>query len=403
MTFIRFIEVVVFGGGLIFLALEIVFRGLKQIKSRQSPPQLLTAYPQEYYASMSSPECWKQIPLGVRVFYPLDSSKQVITSNKHGFRTHEFPSGTEDVFMNKKHCLILGGSTAWGLGASCNEKVGANILESILNEMRGQDFPWTVFNLSMMAATTQKELMYLLFWGVRLRPKYVISITGFNDLHMPSTHYDELNKVFYDREVATALKYHQNHFLHSGEFFYGCRQFLESQSELFRYWTKKRSSGENPRENASPLVTMGARVQSCVQNIVLLHHVSESIGAKYLAVLQPVSYGKKTLAPEERQQFDYFTTRHASHRTFKEFSALQQTEGSIYARIKESLQQQPAQVGLLDAGGLFDDESGSRFADGITHLNDQGHEELSRAIYGVLGKKEFLNNPVKNTVIAGHR
>ena len=142
-------------------------------------------YKKDYFVQMRNPTSWKLIPLGVRVFKP--SNNETINSNEVGFRTHNLN------LKNKKIILILGGSASWGMGVSSDNKVFSSLLE---NKLKNIDMKWSVVNLSMMSATSQQELLYFIFWGLKLNPEIVISFSGFNDLSMPNNFFDKKNKIF---------------------------------------------------------------------------------------------------------------------------------------------------------------------------------------------------------------
>ena len=59
------------------------------------------------------------------------------------------------------------------MGFRC--KFDEKTFSSILEKIKKKNDKWTVFNLSMMAATSQQELLYLIFWGLKLNPEIVIS------------------------------------------------------------------------------------------------------------------------------------------------------------------------------------------------------------------------------------
>ena len=59
----------------------------------------------------------------------------------------------------------------------------------------------------MMSATSQQELLYFIFWGLKLNPEIVISFSGFNDLSLPNHFFDKKNKIFILPDI---LKYKKN-------------------------------------------------------------------------------------------------------------------------------------------------------------------------------------------------
>ena len=67
---------------------------------------------------------------------------------------------------NNKVIIVLGGSASWGLGASSDEKTFSSILEKIKKRkmINGR-------YLLNDGATSQHELLYLIFWGLKLNPE----------------------------------------------------------------------------------------------------------------------------------------------------------------------------------------------------------------------------------------
>jgi hypothetical protein len=337
---------------------------------------------------MADPDCWHYLPLALRVFYPLKSSESVICSNSHGFRTHEFDFPQQSENAKYKVIVVLGGSGSWGLGASSDEKVAANVLERMLKEGDTDSRkPWRVYNLSMMAATTQTEVLNFLFWGLRLRPTYVISVTGYNDLHVPNLYFDAHNGLFIDPQLKKANEFYTRHSVKSGDFLHECGQFLRGTSRLFNAVIGKIERHQHQKNSDSVLTTFDQRVRATVNNLLLLNDMSHAAGAQYLAVFQPVGYGKKNLSSAEQENQNYFLTRHLNWKVFEDIKIYQKDHGGIYRMIVQQMQQVRPGFRFLDLEHLFDDEPSARFTDGITHLNDEGNHELAQAIYAQVSRE----------------
>jgi hypothetical protein len=74
---------------------------------------------------------------------------------------------------------VLGGSTAWGLGASANSRTISGQLEQCLGEAGGDS---RVMSAAYPAWASREELVTLLEYREVLDPDVVLAVTGFNDL-----------------------------------------------------------------------------------------------------------------------------------------------------------------------------------------------------------------------------
>jgi hypothetical protein len=123
-------------------------------------------------------------------FYPyvmsLASSQAAPSSpllrNNFGFTTaQKFDLTTPyDKRPNERIIIFLGGSAAWGYGASSNDKIVHQRLEALLNE-RQHDIHYTVVSLAMQNWIAQQSAIALDIWGRLFRPDWVVTMNGFND------------------------------------------------------------------------------------------------------------------------------------------------------------------------------------------------------------------------------
>jgi hypothetical protein len=100
-----------------------------------------------------------------------------IETNAQGFRDRAIEPRREGEYR----ILIIGGSFAWGLGASCNAMTVAGHLESLLNK-RNQDGRYRVMNGAFMNWSTRQEYVVVTEFFDIFDPDLVISLSGYNDL-----------------------------------------------------------------------------------------------------------------------------------------------------------------------------------------------------------------------------
>lgn len=87
---------------------------------------------------------------------------------------------------NEIRILVLGGSSAWGLGASSNTHTIPHELQSLLNQ-DGKSV-YRVMNGAFMGWTSREELTALLEFYDVFDPDIVVSYTGFNDITVLPNH-----------------------------------------------------------------------------------------------------------------------------------------------------------------------------------------------------------------------
>jgi hypothetical protein len=81
---------------------------------------------------------------------------------------------------NERVVIFLGSSPAWGFGASANENIVHQRLQTILNQ-RQDDVHYTVVSLAMQAWIAQQSAVALDMWGRLFKPDWVVSMNGFTD------------------------------------------------------------------------------------------------------------------------------------------------------------------------------------------------------------------------------
>lgn len=339
---------------ILFKLLNIFFseRKILQIYRIFKPSILEENYKKGYFQELGNLSSWKLVPMGVRLFQT--PKNKVINSNNVGFRTHEFE------LNNNKVIIVLGGSASWGLGASSDEKTFSSILEKKLKKKNDK---WTVFNLSMMAATSQQELLYLIFWGLKLNPEIVISFSGFNDLTLPNKFFDKENNIFILPDV---LKYKKN--------FENIFSINNSLIKKLILSLNKPLEGIDVNKNELE-IDFKTRSNVFLNSNKLISDILKNYDTKYYTVMQPTGYNKKKTSTEQKQ-FDFYTNLHASR--------VEYTQGYRFAKengLYNYIINKKDPKFFLNYENLFDNESRDVFVDGIVHLNDYGHEMIANKIF----------------------
>lgn len=100
-----------------------------------------------------------------------------IRTDRLGFRNDV----VEPRRRNEFRILIVGGSSAWGLGASSNATTPAGYLQQMLDDA-GQDTRFRVMNGAYPAWESRQEMIVAIEFLEYFDPDMVLALTGFNDL-----------------------------------------------------------------------------------------------------------------------------------------------------------------------------------------------------------------------------
>src|SRR6185436_1319072 len=111
---------------------------------------------------------------------PANYRSATVNTNERGFRggpvANPKPPG-------RRRVVVLGGSAAFGVGASSDEATFPARLQAVLRARGGRDLE--VVNAGAPAYVSGQELARLIFEVVDLEPDVVIVYDGFNDLNSP--------------------------------------------------------------------------------------------------------------------------------------------------------------------------------------------------------------------------
>ena len=123
---------------------------------------------------------WRSIP---------NQRLKTITINENGLRSKPLKS-----LKFKNNAILLGGSVAWGFGATSNENIPSYLIEKILFEKYGLEY--NVINLAEQMFTSFEELKVFMSTADELNPKLVISLSGCNDINAAYLNVFKLNKLY---------------------------------------------------------------------------------------------------------------------------------------------------------------------------------------------------------------
>lgn len=113
-------------------------------------------------------------------------------SGDHGFPVSFDLDNPPPKPSKTKRIIVVGGSAAWGHGATSNSRFFSKRLEHKLNASKKCDVSqkFEVINLAQNGSASYQNAIVLNLWGHRLEPDLIISFSGHNDItRMPGQYY----------------------------------------------------------------------------------------------------------------------------------------------------------------------------------------------------------------------
>lgn len=107
-----------------------------------------------------------------------------VRSGAHGFNIDFDPDNPPAKGPGEYRVILVGGSAAWGWGASKNEAMLHKVMERKLNELTEcrEIQRVSVTNLAMNGSSTMTNFVALNLWGHKLEPDLIVSFSGANDI-----------------------------------------------------------------------------------------------------------------------------------------------------------------------------------------------------------------------------
>ena len=163
----------------ILFAIEVYFRGKQPANAVIDPTNGLQLQILPYVTFTNLPysryEAWTNIFTGKEL-------KANIRANNKGYNDPRDFDWTKPYAKaeNEKVVLVVGGSTAWGVGSTSFDTTIAGQLQKHLNK-GPSSIKYTVVNLGMGSWIAYQQFIGLEMWGAAFDPDWVVIMDGHND------------------------------------------------------------------------------------------------------------------------------------------------------------------------------------------------------------------------------
>lgn len=342
---------------------------------------------EEYHPYLSAWEDWskpmfKYHSIGFRLFNTDISIGDKVQNNSLGFRCPEFTPPSDDEFR----IVLIGGSAAWGSGASSNEATIAGQLEKCFNADRallGSKSRAVCYNLAQVNGFQTQDILSLAFFANKIRPDVIVSFTGWNELvanYPMSTDVLEKYGTFYVEELSgwepalaannrwlrlkTAMK---DWGLQKSQAFTFLHSFLPKQPPKFSYST----------DELKERIVLCSRL--FVEHLITINSFANTLNATHFQFMQPNLYWKNAKSPEEEKVIELYDEARPVHGGKEIGDFIRNND--IYTNVLESIDGTTADVGhVSDFSKMFDNEAQKRFYT-LVHMNDDGQREVAEQMY----------------------
>ena len=284
---------------------------------------------------------------------------ETISINKFGLR-----SPNMDIDNSKKeYCILLGGSVAWGFGASKNEYTPSYQIEKYLKK---NNMNLEVINLAQNSMNSHDELRSFISSVDEIKPKMVISISGINDLW-------QLGKKNFNK--CHDLLEEPINFFQWGQTM-GIPKEKNPYKKLIKIFLRylKKTNYQN-RDYVIFKKFENVPEEIFQHKVEVMQSFCEYKKIKMIHVLQPNIFFKKTLSKSEKKYQDFWIKNSAT--SFSEQKIKNFFES---LRIKFFRKENYTDNSIfIDASNFFDEYENSIFFD-LSHNSDKGYEMMSKKI-----------------------
>lgn len=278
--------------------------------------------------------------------------------------------GAEHIASLKRVNVVIGGSTAFGVGAGSD----AHTLPSLLAEHDGE--PWV--NLGIRAGNSFQENILILRHVLGGPIRQVVVFSGVNDCYLGLLGQadDEYDPLFQQEALLGGLEDgHLRRFSFKRRALSFCLSRLKGvrQKDIIHLplW-KMFSALPQPQAGARFLQNALDRLHSRFARNFSFYSGMNSVGLQVLFVLQPFfDWTGKEPSPEERDIFAFLESEQKDTMWSKMRNLL---NDDFYRSVSASLSDlsKKYNVAFLDMNHLFQEETGFFFVDRV-HLNDCGY------------------------------
>lgn len=299
---------------------------------------------------------WRSLP---------NQKLKTITINENGFRSKSLKN-----LRFKNNAVLLGGSVAWGLGATCNDNIPSYLIEKILLEKYGLEY--NVINLAEQMFTSFEELKTFMSTADELKPKLVISLSGCNDITASYENRFKSNELyrrpanFFSWAIKTGIYYEKNLFKKIVKLI--LRSFKKNIELNDDFFTTK----QPPNDEISTFLLKNKfdwlNSYCNFKNIPIFHFLQPSLFFKK----NKSKYEEKYLVDCDKNQSKYIIE---SNKKLE----------NIFIKNNSLKDKKEFYTSLLK---IFDDKKDGIFLDRV-HVTDKGYQILSENICSTI--KEHIN------------
>ncbi|MEW5728889.1 MAG: hypothetical protein AB1918_13765 [Pseudomonadota bacterium] len=336
-----------------------------------------------YHPYINWTDAWDQpmfryVPAGFRVFNTANPVPQVV-NNRLGFRTVELDAPVDEEAFR---VVVMGGSAAWGFGASCNATTIAGALERLLNDgplPEGRRHA-VVYNLAQVNQTQTQDLILAIQYLPRLRPHVVVHYNGWNELAASIT-MDERLLADYDLFPMNELVGWEP--IATGD------NPARTLREALRLWGRRRSRLLEALWKAPARIQFHRSVADNVtlvsplfaRNIERFDVLARGLGFRYFNFLQPNLYRKRFLTPAEAKAIELYDVHRPMMGGKGNGDFLRSSD--LYAGVMAQVAGTEAEGRVINLGDIFLDDPEARFFS-LVHCRDEGYAAIAAAIHDVL-------------------
>jgi lysophospholipase L1-like esterase len=283
-----------------------------------------------------------------------------VTINRDGFRgaewRHDKPPGTRRV-------AVLGGSAAFGTGASGDEQVFTVPLEAELDRRaRLHGSRAEVWNAGAVGYDSTQELVLLATRLVDLAPDVVVLFDGWNDFNqsaiMPEGYVDLLHPKFFEIDALLARKDQVGFEL------LRCSSLFRSLESGARRWARRLAPKGEFGEFRDRSDTAVPRYE---RNLRAMIRLARAYGAAPIVAAQPELFDRAD--PTEAEQALQRSREDDGYAAWSRASWLRFVAA---ARVVAQYESAP----FIDCARVFDGVAETAFTDCV-HLSDRGHAILA--------------------------
>ncbi len=283
---------------------------------------------------------------------------ETISINKFGLRSPNIEIDNS----KKDYCLLIGGSVAWGFGASKNDFTPSYQIEKYLKK---NNINLEVINLAQNAMNSHDELRSFISSVDEIKPKMVISLSGINDLWQLGKGYNKCCDLL--EQPINFFQWGQNMGIPTEK-----NSFKKIIKLLLRYFKKTKYQN---KEYIQFKMFDSLSQELFNHKIEVMQAYCEYKKIKMIHVLQPNLFFKKKLSQTEKKYLDFWCKN--KNKAFDEekikkfFNFLKENYFKQEKYNENSL--------FIDATSFFDEFENSIFFD-LSHNSDNGYEILSKKI-----------------------